>query len=320
MVDSGAVTWGDGTTGVDGPVSESNSLVGSAANDKVGSGGVILLNNGNYVVSSPDWANLTATAAGAVTWADGTTGVKGKISKDNSLVGSHVFDQVGHNGYGGVTALSNGNYVVCSPYWDNSLVDVGAVTWCTGTTGRAGRSRRANSLVGSMVNDRVGSYTVTALNNGHYVVSSPKWNGAAGAVTWCDGTTMLSDVVSPANSLVGSVAGDLVGEGGAIALNNGNYVVISPDWANSKGAVTWGNGLIGVKGVVSDSNSLVGSTDNDYIGNSGVTALSNGNYVVNSPLWDGAVVDVGAVTWGDGTIGVERHRFSFQLPGWQHGG
>ncbi len=38
--DAGAVTWGNGTAGVSGPISATNSLVGSTANDSVGSVGV----------------------------------------------------------------------------------------------------------------------------------------------------------------------------------------------------------------------------------------------------------------------------------------
>ncbi len=50
----GAVTWGNGTTGIVGAVSASNSLIGTTANDKIGSGGsvsggVVALSNGNYV-------------------------------------------------------------------------------------------------------------------------------------------------------------------------------------------------------------------------------------------------------------------------------
>ena len=47
-------------------------------------------------------------------------------------------------------------------------------------------------------------------------------------------------------------------EDGVIALTNGNYVVISSDW-NNQGAVTWGNGTSGITGLVSISNSLVGT-------------------------------------------------------------
>ena len=92
------------------------------------------------------------------------------------------------------------------------------------------------------------------------------------------------------------------------ALANGNYVVISPFWDNGAvedaGAVTWGDGTSGITGTVGAANSLVGSTINDWVGFNGVTALTNGNYVVISPDWDnGAATDAGAVTWGDGGIG-----------------
>ena len=42
-----------------------------------------------------------------------------------------------------------------------------------------------------------------------------------------------------------------------------------------------------------------------YVGNRAVTALSNGNYVVESPNWtNGAAANAGAVTWGSGAAGV----------------
>ncbi len=131
----------------------------------------------------------------------------------------------------------------------------------------------------------------------------------AGAVTWGSGTLGVVGVVSPSNSLIGSASNDSVGDGGVVALSNGNYVVRSPRWANGVtshvGAVTWGNGSIGVSGIVSASNSLVGSTSGDRVGFVSILALSNGNYVVSSPFWaNGSAVNAGAVTWGSGTSGV----------------
>src|SRR5207253_1615835 len=112
----------------------------------------------------------------------------------------------------------------------------------------------------------------------------------------------VAGTISAANSLVGSTAGDQVGSGGVTALTDGNYVVASPLWAaNGVGAVTWGNGSGGITGTVSAANSLVGSTDLDEVGSGGVTALSNGDYVVASPGWNGGM---GAATWGDGSRGV----------------
>src|SRR5204863_4882049 len=95
-----------------------------------------------------------------------------------------------------------------------------------------------------------------------------------------------------------------------IALPNGNYVVTSP-FVDSPGiadvgAVTWGSGTHGVHGPVATTNSLVGSTAGDMIGSFGISVLTNGNYVVDSPLWDGTFADVGATTWRRGTDGVGR--------------
>ena len=279
----GAATWGNGTTGISGTVSSSNSLVGSFGNDFVGMGGVTALTNGNYVVCSHAWSSFK----GAATWGNGTTGTIGEVSAANSLVGSTGGDQVA---YDGVTALTNGNYVVSSHLWGAD--DVGAATWGNGTTGTIGEVSAANSLVGSRPNDYVGNGGVTALSNGNYVVRSYNWNNDivaanAGAVTWGSGTTGISGPVSITNSLVGSFGNDYVGLGGVTALSNGNYVVSSYNWNNgglvaNAGAVTWGSGTTGISGTVASGNSLIGSTVGDSVGLGGVTALSNGNYVVCS--------------------------------------
>jgi filamentous hemagglutinin family protein len=320
----GQVCLFNGTTG--GLIS---TLAGSNTNDQLGNGGVVKLTNGNYVIRSLNWNG----GLGAATWGDGAIGISGGVNDTNSLLGSTPNDQVGS---GGITALTNGNYVVASPLWDQPpsgpsplVVDIGAVTWCNGTTGRTGTVSSLNSLVGSTANNRVGSGGVTALTNGDYVVASPLWDQPSpsvtnvGAVTWCNGTTVTTGTVSSSNSLVGSTALDQVGSGGITALTNGNYVVASPLWdqppsgpsplVEGVGAVTWGNGTNGkygpapgVYGAVSASNSLVGSTAADQVGSGGVTALTNGNYVVASPFWDQTApsgFNFGAVTWGDGTNG-----------------
>jgi len=312
----GAVTWGNGTTGVSGSISASNSLVGSRTYDDVGGGGVIALTNGNYVVSSPAWAlDGTHPDVGAVTWGDGTTGITGPVSASNSLVGA-----LGNSAWGsGLIALANGNYVVSTPTWFSETLgpyNLGAVTWGNGTTGTTGMVSATNSLVGVNTYDSVGDGGLVALTNGNYVViNTGTWSGVP-SVTWVNGSHVTTGVVSASNSLVRSTADDQVGGGlyggGVTALTNGNYVVISPYWDNGNikdaGAVTWGNGMGGTTGVVSASNSLVGSTADDQVGgdwwDGDVIALTNGNYVVRIPQWDnGNIVDAGAVTWGNGAGG-----------------
>src|SRR5439155_544390 len=147
--------------------------IGSNPGDQVGFrdyyGSVTPLSTGNYVVASPRWnANR-----GAVTWGNGSTGVNGTVSDANSLIGSNPGDQVGFQDYSAsVTPLSNGNYVVASPYWNGNR---GAVTWGNGSTGVSGTVSEGNSLVGSNPGDYVG-YSITSsvipLGNGNYVVAS----------------------------------------------------------------------------------------------------------------------------------------------------
>lgn len=335
----GAVTWFDGALGRNGAVSSVNSITGGSSGDQVGSGGATALPNGNYIVASPWWSG----GRGAATWGNGATGTFGIVSAANSLVGETPA-KIPFSALGaplspvvtGVHALTNGNYVVLNPYWNDAR---GAATWGNGATGTSGVISAANSLVGSTVDDKIGVtgftlldsgeqadhtlHGVVTLPNSNYVVTSPYWNNGtlvdAGAATWGNGTTGTSGVISVANSLVGTRATDEVGRvftclnefysGGVVPLANGNYIVVSRDWnsgaAANVGAVTWGNGATGVKGAISSSNSLVGTQFDDTVGRGGVVSLANGNYVVVSPWWNnGSVTHAGAATWGNGATGI----------------
>ncbi len=310
--DAGAATWVNGETGLNGAVSTSNSLYGTnsttygdASADRIGSGGVTALSNGNYVVASPYWGDAVSDdfSAGAATWGNGNSGITGAVSRANSIYGTTSDDGVSS---GGITALSNGNYVVNSPYWQNSSFGsyYGAATWGRGSTGSTGGVTTANSLYGTDGGDRVGFGGVTALTNGNYVVASPRWlslGNEVGAATWVNGGSAFSGAVALTNSLYGAADGDRVSSAGIAALSNGHYVVASPDWNSNAGAATWRNGNgTGMNTAVSAANSLYGAAG-DQVGWGGVTPLSNGHYVVVSPYWDnGASVDAGAVTWRNG--------------------
>jgi hypothetical protein len=335
----GAVTWLDGSSGQTGGdhlhiIDSENSLVGSNPGNGTGDvvGGwwesglaraVTPLTNGDYVVCSPAWNQNR----GAVTWGDGLNGISGPITSANSLIGGIAGtlqagnyvggDQLGIGGsngivgLGSVTALTNGNYVIAAP---QANYGTGLVFWSLGTSQHvSGIADWWNATLagsGALEPDQVGSGGVTALANGNFVVASPKWNNGEGAVTWFNGSTGTgigtAHVPFSGNSLLGYTPasggnpGDQVGSGGVTALANGNYVVTSPLWFGDRGAVTWGNGTSGGAGSLSSLNSLVGSVG-DQVGSGGVTALTNGNYVVASPLWSG---HAGALTWGSGTTGV----------------
>lgn len=214
---TGSVTWGNGTTGTVGNVSSANSLVGSTPGDDVGSGEVTALPNGNYVVDSAIWNN----DEGAVTWANGGTGITGTISAANSLVGWGE-----SNAEISVTPLATGNFVVSDPQWNASR---GIVTWGSGTVGITGMVSAAGSLVGTNVGDGVGDQVV-ALTNGNFVVAA---NGACSA-TWGSGTTGVTGTVSAANSLLGGHLDGGTGNVEVTPLTNGNYVVAFPNWGDPR--------------------------------------------------------------------------------------
>lgn len=307
-VDAGAVTFGNGDTGVSGTISSANSLVASTADSFLAAQGITLVGNSNFVVRSDSWNNGATLEVGAVTFVNGSTGLVGNVSASNSLIGSNPSDFVG---YDGIFPLSNGGYVVNSQEWDNgAVINAGAMTQCP-PTGCVGVVSATNSLVGSKTDDLIGNGGIETLSNGNYVVLSPDWdNGAtagAGAATFVNSGVGISGAVSSANSLVGANAGDNVGDNGLRSLSNGNYVTFTPGFKNGAatdaGAVTLGNGTTGVAGLVSVANSLVGTTTGDGIAQD-VFALSNGNFVVANPRWDNVgAVDVGALTWVNGVTG-----------------
>jgi len=187
-----------------------------------------------------------------------------------------------------VTALPNGNIVVTDPFFGKGAIEqTGAVYLYNGATGAL-----ISTLTGNAAGDQVGNGGVKVLKNGNYLVVSPYWHNSIGAVTWGNGATGVTGVVSSSNSLVGSTPGDHVGREDVITLDNDNYLVVSQFWHNFTGAVTWGNGAIGASGVVSSTNSLVGGTPGDGVGV--VIVLSNDNYLTVSPHWqNNGAADVG---------------------------
>jgi hypothetical protein len=311
-VDAGAAMWMDGTRPTTGTISPDNALVGARSKNFVGYDEVQPLANGNYVVVSSDWEGETGINRGAVTWADGTTGLTGEVSAANSLIGSADFQFVGgHPTYvvDGVTPLENGHYVVASPRWGS---EHGAITWGDGTRGTVGVVSAQNSLVGASAGDRLGISglsAVTPLVNGNYVVANPSWHDAAGvkvgAAIWVDGSGPHVGTVTALNSLTGSEA--MSAGMDVTALANGNYVVALPGWNRGSiqqaGAVAWGNGSVGTVGAFSPESALVGSSKNQFVG--WPIALTDGNYIVCNRNYSTEFASrVGSVTWGSGSGGL----------------
>ena len=336
--DRGAVTYGSGVTGITGPVSTSNSITASSTNSNLVdfSNGIIELSNGNFVLRGSSFRTGSGSSAnrGIVALINGATGEYvngssctssgcgyGAISSANGIRGAGS-DRVGN---GGLVPLSNGNYVVISNEWDgspSSFNKFGAVSLMDGATGRfvnggnvSGISS-ANSLRGTNIDDRLGIGGVTELANGDYVVASDQWNSETGAVSQMDGDTGQFVIgggvtgISTSNSVTGGItASDNTGFD-LIVLNNGNYVVGSPD-AGAATLVNGANGQFvigGGVGAISSGNSLLMDSRYPFTNSFEVlTALDSGNYLFSNPdNFDS--VQRGRVILVNGATGVEIGR------------
>lgn len=274
FTDAGAVTFVNADVGLTGTIDETNSLVGGYELAQLQE--VTVLTNGNYVVSQFDWRNAAGDTVGAATLADGTIGITGLIDPAKSLTGSTDGDSV--SGFG-ATALTNGNYIVASPGWDNGeLIDAGAVTWQSGTAATGAIVSADNSLVGGTAVARVGNAGVTPLTNENAVIQTI----TSGVITstFINGATGANGVVSSENSLIfDSMGSTFRGRNEVTALPNGNYLVTSfADLGGHEttGALTLGDGVTGVSGVLSGENSLFGVSPSV---STPVKVLTNSNYV-----------------------------------------
>ena len=281
------------------------------------------LPNGDYLVVDPDYdlpGPPPVPDVGAVYYHQAGTGqVLGMF------LGSQANDRIGS---GGITLVGEGGFLIHSPQWDNGLAaDAGAVTYGNIFVGMVGGVVSAsNSFIGSTSGDQIGSGGITIVGSGTapgFLIQSPLWDNDsavnAGAVTFAPpGLLPVFGVVSASNSFVGSTAGDQISSGGITILDIGPlfgfppgsvvpaFLIQSPLWDNGSavdaGAVTVGVTGIPSFGIVSVSNSIVGSTSGDQIGSGGITILGSQTaargVLIRSPLWDnGSAINAGAVTF-----------------------
>ena len=284
----GAITRVAASSGMVGAISPSNSLYGTSENDFLDAG-VTALESGKYVINVPNWDNGAIVDAGASVLCIARAGCVGNLSAASGLTGSSANERIG---FRPAVALVNGDYVVTSPFWSHSGDSpIGAVTLCSGHSGCPTEISIENSLVGSTPDDLIGNAGVIALSSGGYVVSSPWWTkggvSLVGAVTHCSTSSACVGPVTPQNSLTGTSTGDLIGGGfpAAVALRNGNYVSQSTYWRSpaqsGEGAVTWGDGQNGTRGVVSTANSFTGTRSEETYPGPRLIPLSNSDYVVS---------------------------------------
>jgi len=280
------------------PISQSiiHSTYSITTDDRFGIFGIITLANGNFVIASPFADVNSVTDAGTVQLFNGATG----LAIGSAINGDADSDQLG---YVRTTALSNGHFVITSPYDDvNGVLNAGSVQVINGTTG----DKIGSSIVGDVEDDQIGSGGITELANGNFVISSPFDDAGglidAGSVKIINGETG----VQIGGSIVGDTQFDQLGSAGITALVNGNYAIASPnDEVNGVfqvGSVILFNGETGVQ----IGSSIVGDAPSDRLGSAGITALANGNCVITSPYDDvGGIIDAGSIKLINGATGVQ---------------
>ncbi len=162
---------------------------------------VVTLSTGNVVITSP-FDDFGGTDAGAVYLFNGATGALISTLRGSSANGSV--------GSGGVTALSNGNYVVRSFNWDNgAATNAGAVTFGSGTTGVSGVITATNSALGLTASTNLQAVVVDNTNSTFFGRFLAEGGGKVRVGSQVDGFAVTT---TPVNLSVSASAGTEVGQ------------------------------------------------------------------------------------------------------------
>jgi hypothetical protein len=218
--DAGSVRLVDGSTGVQ----IGAALAGDVKSDYIGVSSITALANNNYVVASAVDDEGSIVDAGSIRLMNGSTGVQ---------IGATLAGDVANDYLGGssITALTNNNYVVASADDDEGgIADAGSVRLVDGSTG----VQVGATLAGDVTSDKVGSTSITALDNNNYVVASAGDDEGsivdAGSVRLMNGST--GDAIGAA--IVGSTGSDMQSVG-VLKPVSGDYLILSQPNADKAG-------------------------------------------------------------------------------------
>jgi trimeric autotransporter adhesin len=276
-------------------------LAGPAGSEAFGSQ-VLVLSNGNYVVTDPLYDAGGVADVGAVHLYNGVSD-----SLISTLTGSHANDRVGT---GSLVEVGGSNVVVISTTWTGGISTrelLGAATWIDGKIGLNGTVSSANSLTPVVYSETQEGRApfVTVLANGNYVVAS-KLSYFDARFTWGSGASGVAGMVSLANSQrFTSIRLQIT------PLTNGNYIVRDSDF--DSGGLTWADGSVGGH---RRSARLYGGA-RVSVGQAGVIPLANGDALALTPAYDSWR---GAITRIDGDDGPPSHIDSTNSLVGGHGG
>ena len=273
------------------------SVYGNSVNDQLGSGGVVVLSNGNYVIVSELDDENNIVDGGSVRLFNGEDG-----TPIQTVLGNADTINFGSDGFGRITvkALTNGNFVIGAARDSSVVAGGGSVRLINGDTG----AQIGQAIEGDQVEDflsrGVGDASgIVALANGNYVIASnfDDVGGIvnSGSVRLINGDTgqAIGDVIA------GDTENDFYSEN-VIPLATGDFIVAATnddeDTLTNSGTVFLVDGENGA--II--SNILNGDNSQDFIGRA-VSVLPNGNFVVGSSLDDvNGIPDVGTVALFDG--------------------
>lgn len=271
------------------------TLLGAGVEDQIGSGGATVLSNGNVVVQSP-LVDSAVLDSGAVTWMSGAATGTRVVSPSTSVVGTTAGARIGVL----MLSLESGDYIVADIAGGRLIKFSGDMPFAGAIGAFAGVTSSVTDLV---------DVSALSLPNGDIVLTMPKFRGGTGAVSrWASAN--FQGEVSEATAMIGRRTGDLVGSGGVTVLNNGNFVICSPNVSASgsmlnAGAATFVTANGTLTGNISADNSLIGANADDHVCSGGIVKLrDSANYVVVSPDFQMSGARSGAATWARGTAGL----------------
>jgi hypothetical protein len=194
--------------------------------------------------------------------------------------------------------LSGGRFAVIAPGYDaqnGSILDAGLVAVYDSNGNEIFR------IEGSNANDLMGNSGIKELANGNLVTGSAFIDVGgltdAGSVFLIDGTGNII------NTLSGNANSDFLGAQFFVELSNGNFVIVSA--SDDVGGVVDAGSVKIINGVTgAEITSLSGDNASDAFGIYGVTAFSNGNFLIQSGMDDvGGVINAGSATLVNGSTG-----------------
>ncbi|MBC7438049.1 MAG: filamentous hemagglutinin N-terminal domain-containing protein, partial [Bdellovibrionales bacterium] len=291
-----------------GVISNTNAFVGTHAGDAIGTQGDLSVYFDGIKIQSQTWngnkglatfTQLTSPLVGNADTPTGGSSILGTAPGDLSVV-DYIFN--------------TGKRVMLAPNYGGGSGAIFNIDIAAGFA--SGTLSSINAMVGSTSSDRIGSGGYFVWGNNGYIVGSPSWNSATGALTLSDAAGVFATgVVGASNSMVGAQANDRVGNSvsSSVPLENGKLVLINNRWGIGASTASSGLGAITLlqnpsraSGVIDASNSLVGVAvgDGTYDAVRIYGDITNSNFnrvmITNSNFNGGR----GMVTQIDGTSAV----------------